>query len=53
MKPYAYVAVPLVKGLTSRRAFCGDSRGVICVTVDGSMPDVIQGKCAASCPPIQ
>jgi len=27
------------------RGFCGDARGVICYTVDGQAPRVVNGEC--------
>ena len=42
---FAYVAVPLVPGQTGVRGFCGDARGVICFTVDGQPPQVVNGEC--------
>ena len=42
---YAYVSVPINQGQTGVRAFCGDSRGIICYTVDGSEPEVVNGEC--------
>ena len=42
---FAYVAVPLAPGQTGVRGFCGDARGVICFTVDGQPPQVVNGEC--------
>ena len=42
---FAYVAVPINRGQTGVRGFCGDSSGMICYTVDGSDPDVVDGAC--------
>ncbi len=42
---FAYVVVPLVPGQTGVRGFCGDARGVICYTVDGQPPRVVNGEC--------
>jgi len=45
MTSYAYVAVPTHPRLTGTRAFCGDSSGALCVTVDGQVPPVVTGRC--------
>jgi len=45
---FAYVAVPVKPGQTGVRAFCGDSRGRICYTADGT-PPVEDGACRKSC----
>jgi hypothetical protein len=51
---FAYVAVPVSPGLSGIRGFCGDSSGMICVTVDGSPSEVVGGRCySASCVPLQ
>ncbi|HSB62122.1 MAG TPA: DUF4190 domain-containing protein [Vicinamibacteria bacterium] len=42
---FAYVAVPLTQGQTGVRGFCGDARGIICYTADGSEPEVVDGEC--------
>jgi hypothetical protein len=45
LKGFAYVAVPMAVGQTGNRAYCGDSRGIICFTADGSAPRVVGGLC--------
>ncbi len=42
---YAYVAVPLNRGQTGVRGFCGGASGVLCYSSDGSAPRVTQGTC--------
>ena len=50
---YAYVAVPVTRGITGRRAFCVDATGSICYTSDGRAPSVVDGQCdPSSCLPI-
>lgn len=46
---FAYVAVPESYGPGTRRAFCGDHTGVICVTSDGETPRVEDGRCVRPC----
>ena len=53
MTSFAYVAVPSSPGTTGIRAFCGDSSGAICVTADGTMPEITNGYCPETCPPLQ
>jgi hypothetical protein len=52
---YAYVAVPMNRGQTGVRGFCGDANGIICYTVDGSEPDVADGACVVGrgCTPLR
>ena len=52
---YAYVAVPVKTGQTGVRAFCGDARGIICYTVGGNEPDVVDGECQVGpgCTPLR
>jgi hypothetical protein len=45
MLGYAYTAVPDREGPPGRRSFCVDDVGVICQTMDGSDPAVIDAKC--------
>jgi hypothetical protein len=45
MYGFAYVAVPVVPGRTGIRGFCGDARGIICQTSDGTPPAVVDGTC--------
>jgi Zn-dependent protease with chaperone function/type II secretory pathway pseudopilin PulG len=42
---FAYVAVPLAPGQTGIRGFCGDGRGMVCFTADGSAPPFEEGGC--------
>jgi type II secretory pathway pseudopilin PulG len=42
---YAYVSVPATRNTTGVRGFCGDARGMICYTADGSDPEVVDGEC--------
>jgi type IV pilus assembly protein PilA len=51
LESFAYTAVP-ASNQTGVRAFCGDSTGRICVTVDGSRPEVTNGQCAEDCRPL-
>jgi hypothetical protein len=46
---FAYTAVPLNKGQTGIRSFCGDDRGILCFRADGSDPVVIDGRCSDPC----
>ena len=50
---YAYTAVPVTLGETGQRGFCGDDRGLICFTADGSEPKTSGGRCADPCQPLQ
>jgi type II secretory pathway pseudopilin PulG len=54
VRSYAYVAVPLQRGQTGVRAFCGDVNGVVCATADGSEPEVADGQCVtgSTCVPL-
>jgi len=45
---YAYVAVPVNRGQTGVRAFCGDATGIVCYTPDGGEPRVTDGSCDVS-----
>ena len=49
LESFAYVAVPVEKGKTGVRAFCGDSNGRVCFTNDGSAPPVTDGVCDPGC----
>lgn len=42
---FVYTAVPVTPGETGQRGFATDSSGLICVTTDGSVPDMSPGKC--------
>jgi type IV pilus assembly protein PilA len=53
MMSFAYVTVPLQKGTTGVRAFCGDASGRICVRVDGLMPEDLPGACPTDCPALR
>ncbi len=45
---FAYVAVPIQRGKTGARGFCGDGSGIICFTPDGTAPRVTAGACDMS-----
>ena len=45
MTYFAYVALPVDRGSTGVRAFCGDASGRICYVIDGTMPDLAQSIC--------
>lgn len=45
LKAFAFTIVPLKPGVTGQRAFCGDSRGRLCVRDDGLQPPVKDGQC--------
>ena len=51
----AYGKVPVNTGKTGVRAFCGDARGIICYTVGGNEPDVVDGECQVGpgCTPLR
>jgi type IV pilus assembly protein PilA len=49
---FAITAVPLQRNRTGVRGFCGDHTGVICQTMDGSEPPVVDGACGQPCSPI-
>ena len=49
---FAYVSVPIEPGVTGVRAFCGDSTGVVCAMADGTMPEIVDGVCPETCPPL-
>jgi hypothetical protein len=51
----AWLAVPIERGRTGVRGFCGDSSGVVCFTVDGKAPGVeANGRCdLATCTALQ
>jgi type IV pilus assembly protein PilA len=49
IESFAYVAVPMERGKTGTRGFCGDSTGRICFTTDGTPPDVVDGACDPGC----
>ncbi len=44
LKAFAYTATPLQAGL-GQRGLCGDSKGRLCMTRDGSQPPVKGGLC--------
>jgi len=52
---YAYVAVPMNRGQTGVRGFCGDANGIVCFTPDGSEPEVADGACVVGrgCMPLR
>ncbi|MFS8067398.1 MAG: hypothetical protein ACMG6S_13640 [Byssovorax sp.] len=45
VKTFAYTAVPITRGETGTRSFCGDSSGKVCVVDDGTEPKVVDGVC--------
>ena len=49
LESFAYVAVPREPGKTGIRGFCGDAKGRICFTTDGSPPAVTGGLCDPRC----
>jgi type IV pilus assembly protein PilA len=53
MKSFAYTAHPVNPGVSGVRGFCADSTGIICVTMDGSQPVVVDAQCASDCTPLQ
>jgi len=53
LSTFAYVAVPLERGRTGARGFCGDDSGRICATADGSAPLVTGGRCPPACSDLQ
>jgi hypothetical protein len=48
LQAFAVVALPRAGG-GWWRAFCGDSRGLICARADRSMPGVQDGRCPGTC----
>jgi len=50
---FAVAAVPASHATKSKRAFCGDDRGVVYVTVAGRIPLVEQGRCADTRSPLR
>lgn len=52
LESFAYTAVPVKRNQTGVRGFCGDSTGRICVTQDGTAPEVTNGQCAEDCRPL-
>ena len=50
---FAYTAVPVTRGQTGVRGFCGDSTGIVCSTADGSEPEIVAGNCGPSCQPLR
>jgi hypothetical protein len=49
---YAYTATPVTPGVTGRRSFCGDSRGVVCADPAGRAIAAEGGECPAACQPV-
>jgi type II secretory pathway pseudopilin PulG len=49
---FAYVAEPATPNQTGIRAFCGDERGMVCQTMDGAMPPIVDGHCPSDCQPL-
>jgi hypothetical protein len=52
VQSFAYIAYP-VSPSTGSRGFCADHTGLICVTMDGSKPPVVDGQCDPACTPLQ
>jgi type IV pilus assembly protein PilA len=50
---FAYVGIPVKKGTTGVRAFCGDARGRVCGRNDGIMPEDLAGECPTDCEPLR
>jgi type IV pilus assembly protein PilA len=53
LSSWAYTAVPMTRNQTGVRAFCGDDSGVVCSTMDGSAPQVTDGRCGEGCTPLR
>jgi hypothetical protein len=53
LSAFAYTAVPIDRGRTGVRGFCGDSSARICFTSDGSEPSVANGACDPGCPDLR
>jgi hypothetical protein len=49
---FALVAVPMQPGKSGKRAFCGSHDGRICATTDGTMAEIVDGRCPETCPPL-
>lgn len=49
VRSYAYVAVPVNRGQTGVRSFCGDSSGRVCQAKEGRQPSVTDGQCGEPC----
>jgi hypothetical protein len=50
---YAYTAAPIEPGKSGTRSFCGDASGVVCADATGADIVATDGKCPASCTPLQ
>jgi hypothetical protein len=50
---FAYVLVPEKVGETGLRAYCVDSAGRVCSRLDGTMPEVKDGRCPETCQILQ
>jgi type IV pilus assembly protein PilA len=48
VQSFVYLAYP-VSAATGVRGFCADYTGRICVTTDGSRPNVVDGQCDPAC----
>ena len=53
VQSFVYLAYPVTPGVTGKRGFCTDYTGIICVTMDGSPPPVVEGRCDPACTPLQ
>jgi hypothetical protein len=49
MTSFALVAEPLASGPAGTRSFCADATGRVCYRTAVSLPDVLGGRCPASC----
>ena len=49
---FALTAVPVKRGETGKRSFCGDDQGTVCQYGDGRAPGVVGGRCPSDCVPI-
>lgn len=50
---FAYVAVPVQRGKTGVRSFCGDASGRVCYTMGATAPEPVLGVCPADCTPLR
>lgn len=49
LKGFAFIAYPETSGETGSRGFCTDATGRVCITIDGSKPVVVNGRCDPGC----
>jgi hypothetical protein len=45
IRSFALTAVPIQRGQTGVRSFCGDAKGRLCLLGDGTEPAVVDGDC--------